>query len=399
MPASHDHGESHKEGGFKHSFDSGSYSRKQSRRRCSLDCHHHNTPEINTDQRQQLGHEMQNIHVATDAARQPQFGWDETGQLQLRSVRRAQRTSQVVNGVLNTEAAVSLTSGTISSRDKIVDAQDDDNRSRAPNSAKSGFTGPSPPVLSLRPSQPTRHIAELDEFEGRVGKTPQSTSYHIQLNKDPQNASTIPDVQPPDAETWGPPNDPLKPRPWHDELHFGNDSQHYLLPQKVEATQSTIFESRARQPRSHESASRGEPVYELAGSIPQPTVHQPTPTDLTLFSSRSHLIQYGTAAQLKVLDAWQHAENAPKLPEKTANFQNGLHELQETSVKAFLPPITVEQQHSDTPLYGIYTAMRNWEFEDVTETYKKTLKELGESSSPSAKHNGGSNWFYGKSDA
>lgn len=140
-------------------------------------------------------------------------------------------------------------------------------------------------------------------------------------------------------------------------------------------------------------------MYELAGSIPQPKGLQPTPAELTLHSSRSSSSRYGTAAQLEVLDAWQHAENAPELPEQTANFQNELHELQETSVEAFLPLITVEQRHLDTPLYGIYTAMRNWEFEDVTETYNRTLKELGESSSPSAKHSGGLDWFYGKSDA
>lgn len=354
----------------------------QQTQRKPLDQYHRDLREINMGRQPQRRHELENDHVATDIVQQPQVG-QQTMSQQSRTANKARRTSQVGDNVIHTNAAVSLTAGTTSARPSWADVQNFDDQYDLSNSIDNGDTD-SP---GLSPRQRTEYrtypsMAVVDQSGHSIHQSPTIELLHTELNKDLPNAPTIPEVEPPDAEVWGLPIDPRKARSRHEELFFDRDAQHVLLPQELQGDQ----------PLPHESEANRTPVHELPGSLPQPTIHQRMPTNLALLGSKSDLIRYGTAQQLAELDAWHDAEDIRELPGNTAVPRKASAVPSEVIEGTTLFPVTVEQQQTTTPLYNFYTGMRNWEFEDVTEVYRKSLGEFYPfplPSPPSARHSGG----------
>jgi hypothetical protein len=317
--------------------------------------------------------EQQNDDLIAVALPPPQI--EQT--LRVAQPRRAHRTSHVVDGRLHVVNAALLLS---------TQSLCDDTRDHI------GY--PFPFTLVRKP--PYQHDPTLKLLEGSSHGTLPTDDSLSQLNEDLPSARVLPEIEPPDSETWGPSIDTLKARRGHDELFFELDASYCLPPQALKNAWQIPHELLQKLSDPHENETTETMVHELPADVPYSSLHQIEPTKLALLTSRSYLLQHGFEAQLAILDSWQDAENAQECSDIAAVSRQSSPVPRGVATVGALFQVSDKPEDQKTPIYAQYTKMRKWDYEELEEPYNNAVNGITTPPpSPPARHSEGVEWFYG----
>lgn len=317
---------------------------------------------------------------ATVAWLPPQVDQQTLRNEQLWSMRRAYRTSHVIDGRLRVvNATVSLSTGTKSAQSSRENAHVDNGCF---------------PLVSFR-IPPYQHDATLKILEGSFRGTSANLSPLSQSNKGLPSAPVLPETEPPDLEGWGPLIDSIRDKPWSSECSFDLIEPYSLKPQNYGNTRRRSLEHHEQNLQPAEDEAKQTSVRGPARDVPYSTLHHHGPANLALLIQRTYILQHGTKAQLAMLDAWQAAENGQERSDQAVVSQQDSTVPQVIAASTILSALIDEKSQDILPVYSQFTKMRTWEYQEVEGAYNKVMLEPCTSPSPPARHSGGLHWFYG----